>query len=48
MQFYNKKKEMRYMRMEQANYIKAIFTAIFAFYRHSWGSGSAGNLAGGM
>ena len=31
MQFYNKKKEMRYMRMEQANYIKAIFTAIFAF-----------------
>ena len=30
--FYAEKmKEMRYMRMEQANYIKAIFTAIFAF-----------------
>ena len=30
MQFYNKK-EVRYMKMEQANYIKAIFTAVFAF-----------------
>lgn len=27
---YNKK-EVRYMKMEQANYIKAIFTAVFAF-----------------
>ena len=25
------KKEVRYMKMEQANYIKAIFTAVFAF-----------------
>ena len=30
-QFYNNKKEVRYMKMEQANYIKAIFTAVFAF-----------------
>ena len=35
--------------MEQANYIKAIFTAIFAFFIGTpGGSGSAGNLAGGM